>query len=240
MASDTSTDKTQMMLISRRRDLFSLPPPNIFLDGKRLSLQNSIKILGVEYDRELSYTSHVKQVARTAAWKLGCIRRISHLLDGPCVEALYKSQVRSLMEYSPLVWSACPPSYLELLVKVQRRAEAIIQMKTHHQHDVTLQPLQHRRNVGGLCVMYKINVLQTPHLSSLRLPPADDSGHDTRGGHARQHQLRVPFARQEYHLRSFLPTYGRLWNHMVRNTSLHHATSLHQFKSWVNTWLLNQ
>ena len=142
------------------------------------------------------------------------------------------------MEYSPLVWSACPPSYLNLLVKVQRRAEAIIQRKTQNQHDFTLQPLQHRRDVGGLCVMYKINVLQTSHLSSLRLPPADNTRQDTRGGHGRQHQLRVPFARQEYHLRSFLPRYGRLWNHLVRNTSLHHATSL--FKSQVNVWLLNQ
>ena len=228
------------MLISRRSDLSSLPPPNISLDGRRLALQDSIKILGVEYDSGLSYTSHVKQVARTAAWKLGCIRRISYLLDGPCVEALYKSQVRSLMEYSPLVWSACPPSYLDLLDKVQRRAESLIQLKTQHLHDVTLQPLQHRRNVGGLCVMYKINVMQTPHLSSLRLPPTDNSRQDTRGGHERQHQLRLPFARQEYHLRSFLPRYGSLWNHMVRNTSLHHATSLQQFKSRVNTWLLNQ
>ena len=228
------------MLISRRRDLSSLPPPNVFLDGKRLSLQDSIKILGVEFDSGLTYTSHVQQVARTAAWKLGCIRRISHLLDGPSVAALYKSQVRSVMEYSPLVWSACPPSYLDLLVKVQRRAESLIQLKTQHLHEVTLQPLQHRRNVGGLCVMYKINIMQTPHLSSLRLPPTDNMRQDTRGGHERQHQLHEPLTRQEYHLRSFLPRYGRLWNHMVRNTSLHHATSLHQFKSRVNTWLLNQ
>ncbi|XP_037776570.1 uncharacterized protein LOC119573409 [Penaeus monodon] len=143
------------------------------------------------------------------------------------------------MEYSPLVWSACPPSYLLLLDQVQRRAEAIIRYKTREPLDVTLQPMQHRRNVGGLCVMYKVNVVQTPHLSSLRLPAPHDSSYDTRGGRERQEQVRVPFARTENHLRSFLPRYGRLWNHMVRNTSLHHATSLQQFKSRVNIWLLN-
>ncbi|XP_037790925.1 uncharacterized protein LOC119586288 [Penaeus monodon] len=233
-------EKTQAMLISRRRDLAPLPAPNILLDRKRLSLQDSIKTLGVEFDSGLTYTRHVQQVAKTAAWKLGCIRRISHLLDGPGVAALYKSQVRSLMEYSPLVWSACPPSYLLLLDQVQRRAEAIIRYKTREPLDVTLQPMQHRRNVGGLCVMYKINAVQTPHLSSLRLPAPQDSSYDTRGGRERQEQVRVPFVRTENHLRSYLPRYGRLWDHMVRNTSLHHATSLQQFKNRVNTWLLNQ
>ncbi|XP_037787426.1 uncharacterized protein LOC119582984 [Penaeus monodon] len=67
----------------------SLPAPNILLDGNRLSLQESIKILGVEVDSGLTYTRHVQPVAKAAAWKLGCIRRIIHLLDGPGVSALY-------------------------------------------------------------------------------------------------------------------------------------------------------
>ncbi|XP_063590131.1 uncharacterized protein LOC134767011 [Penaeus indicus] len=205
-------------------------------DCKILSLQDSIKILGVQFDSGLTYARHVQHVAKTAAWKLGCIRRTNHLLAGPGVAAFYKSQVRCIMEYSPLVWSVCPPSYLLLMDQVQRRAEATIRYKTRQ----TLQPLQHRRNVGGLCIMYKFNVVQTPHLSKLRLPTPHDSSYNIRGGRERQEQVCVPFARTQFHLRSFLSRYERLWSHMVRITSLHHATSRQQFKSRVNIWLLNQ
>ncbi|KAG0716749.1 hypothetical protein GWK47_008954 [Chionoecetes opilio] len=65
---------------------------------------------GVGVDSGLTYTSHVRKVAKDVAWKLSCIRRVAHLLDAQGVGTLYKSQVRSLMEYSPLAWSSCPPA----------------------------------------------------------------------------------------------------------------------------------
>ncbi|KAG0712665.1 hypothetical protein GWK47_017958 [Chionoecetes opilio] len=59
----------------------------------------------------------------------------------------YQSQVRSLMEYAPLTWSSCPPSYLSLLDKVQARAQRLIRLKAlQDQLLPPLQPLQQRRD----------------------------------------------------------------------------------------------
>ncbi|XP_037800376.1 uncharacterized protein LOC119595291 [Penaeus monodon] len=95
--------------------------------------------------------------------------------------------------------------------------------------------------LAGLCLMHEVNVAQNPHLLGLPLPTPHDSSHNSRGGRERQERVREPFARTEVPPAPiFLSRYGRIRNHMVRNTSLHHATSLQQFNSRVNIWLLNQ
>ena len=186
----------------------------------------------------LTFTGHVKTIAKKAAWKLSCVRRVSHLLDSQGISTLYAAQVRPLMEYAPLTWSSCPPSYLGLLDKVQHRAQHLICQKAPpDQPSSLMQSLQQRRDVGGLCIIYKTHKQRAPHLTALRQPWAQPHGHTTRAAASRDHQLVVPYARTETFLRSFLPRYTRMWNHLVQQTQLHCTISLHTFKSAVNAWI---
>ena len=193
----------------------------------------------MEFDAGLSFTRHAKKVAQNAAWKLSCVRRISHLLDAKGVEVLYKSQVRPLMEYSTLAWSSCPPSYLASLDRVQARAQRLVWSKRPQANDL-FQPLQVRRDVSGLCVMFKAHNQNTPHLAALKLPRPCLTQRTTRAVPHQQDQVTVPFSRTEHHRRSFLPRYSRLWNQLVRSSDLHTGTSLQQFKEGVNSWLMQQ
>nr|XP_027229081.1 uncharacterized protein LOC113820905 [Penaeus vannamei] len=144
---------------------------------------------------------------------------------------LYNSQVRSLMEYSPLVWSSCPPSFLTLLDRVQNQARRLVEFKMReNDRPVYFQSLQHRRDVAALCVFYKVHQENNPHLATLRLQPEVPSTYNTRNSHSRSHELHVPFARTETFLRTFLPKYSRMWNQLVRETDLQLSTSLQQFK----------
>jgi len=235
---DLAPEKTQVMLVSRRHSPLDTPIPTILLDGRALPLQASISILGVEMNSALTFTGHVKTIARKAAWKLNCVRRIAHLLDSQGIYTLYAAQVRSLMEYAPLTWSSCPPSYLGLLDKIQQRAQRLICLKAPpDQSSPLMQPLQQRRDVAGLCVIYKTHKQSAPHLTALRQPWSQPHGHATRVAATGDDQLVVPFARTETFLRSFLPRYTRMWNHLVQQTQLHRTTSLHTFKSAVNAWI---
>ena len=143
------------------------------------------------------------------------------------------------MEYAPLTWSSCPPSYLGLLDKVQKRAERLIQMKLQQDQPPPppLQPLQQRRDVAGLCVIYKTHKQRLPHLAALRQPWAIPHSHATRASTTREDQLKIPFARTETQLRSFISRYTRLWNQLVQDTQHHHSPCLSTFKHNVNTWL---
>ncbi|XP_037772990.1 uncharacterized protein LOC119568525 [Penaeus monodon] len=160
-------------------------------------------------------------MAKNAARKLACIRRITPLLDAKGCCTLYHSQVRSVMEYCPLVWSCCPPSYLELLDSVQNRAQRLSYKMPVEDRHLHFQPLQHRRDVAALCVLYKVHRQCVPYLMSLRLEQRPVSTHGTRHSNNRGQELQIPFSRTELHQRSFQPKYSRLWNTMVQQTSLH-------------------
>lgn len=237
-------EKTQLLHISRRRQAANQPRPQpaIFLEGRRLTPQDSVSILGVEFDAGLSFTKHTKKVARDASYKLGCVRRVGGVLDARGVSSLYKAQVRPVMEYAPLTWSSCPPSYLTDLERVQARAQRLVRGRTLDHAADAFQPLQHRRDVAGLCVMYKAQALHIPHLAALRVPGPVPQTQVTRsaGNTEHPHTVTVPFSRTEHYIRSFLPRYSRLWNQLVLNTDLHRSTSLHTFKCRVNEWLTSE
>ena len=209
------------------------------MDGKTLTYNSAINILGIQIDNGLKFTKHVREIAKKAARKLACIRRIATLLDSNGCYTLYNSQVRSLMEYCPLVWSSCPASYLGLLDRVQDRALRLVSLKTNaSDRQRVFQPLQHRRDVAALCVLYKVHRQNIPHLASLRLEPQTVALHNTRTSSNRGQELKIPFARTEQYLRSFHPKYARIWNEMVQQTTLLYLPTLQAFKSAVHRWRL--
>ncbi|KAG0715290.1 hypothetical protein GWK47_012283 [Chionoecetes opilio] len=109
------------MLISRRQRPPDIPIPTILLGGRPVLLQTSLSILGVEVNSVLTFTELIRTIARKAAWKLSCVRRVSHLLVSQGITTLYAAQIHSLMEYAPLTWSSYPPSYLSFLDKALER-----------------------------------------------------------------------------------------------------------------------
>ena len=231
-------EKTQMMLISRklRSDSF----PEIMLGKEILLPDSSINILGVQFDNKLAFTHHVKDLATKAAKKLSCIRRVAKFLDQKGCISLYKSQVRSLMEYSPLSWASCPPSYLQLLDKIQDRAVRLASSRTNDPSEpMNIQPLRHRRDVAGLCTFYKIHILNYQQLSSLKLESSQVITATRDGDNRCGHEVIVPFARTESFLRSFHPYFSRLWNRVIRFVDARSLDTIQKFKTTVNKLLLD-
>ncbi|XP_069977721.1 uncharacterized protein [Penaeus vannamei] len=208
------------------------------LEGPASSFKKKLT-LGLNFNKNLTYTGHVRNIAKKLQIN-ACVRRISHLLDASGCETLYKSQVRPIMEYCPLVWSPCPPSYLNLLDKIQDREKRLIQRRRTSEQPTALQPLQQRRDVSGKCVMYKVHEQQALHLTSLLLPRPPQAPYSTRTAPRRGNTLEVPFARTELYLQSFLPKYSRMWNTLMETTAVGQAKPLTDFKAKVNTWIKRQ
>ena len=117
----------QLMVISRSSRPANLP--NVKLENKTLAYQSTMNKLGILFDSRLTFTKHVKDLAGRAARKFACLRRIARFLDGEGCTAIYNFQIRFSVEYSPLVWPSCPPSYLRLLDKIQERAQTLVNNK---------------------------------------------------------------------------------------------------------------
>ena len=64
---------------------------------------------------------------------------------------LYKSTIRSCMEYCCHVWAGAPSCYLELLDKLQKRICRTVGPSLA----ASLEPLVHRRNAASLSLFYR-------------------------------------------------------------------------------------
>ena len=114
----------------------------------------------------------------------------------------------------------------------------LIDTKRRQDNPVTLQTLQHRRAVSGLCVLYKVQVAHCHHLAELRLPLARVLPYQTRNVASTGKEVRVPFAHTSLYQRSFQPRYSRIWNSITNVFISHDVRSLKKFKAIINTHLM--
>ncbi|XP_045124027.1 uncharacterized protein LOC123511983 [Portunus trituberculatus] len=213
------------------------------LNGEQLRPQQELQILGVTFDSKLTYQAHLTQLARTAAGKLACLRRMSGFLDSRGRELLYKAEIRSSLEYSCLAWGGAAPSHLAVLDKIQRRAERLIEDGPPEQQAGlhSLHSLQHRRDVAGLATLYKVQEERTPHLQELCIPPRRAEVL-TRAVSAAPSALHIPRSHSTHHQRQFRQSYGQRWNEFLASDKCPDDLSVavcggQKFKVLVNQWI---
>lgn len=85
------------MVISRRKRTLDALIPAALLEGRALQLQACITILGVEVNDTLTFSNHLRNVAKKSR-----VCGASHLHDARSISAQYAAQVRSVMECVPL------------------------------------------------------------------------------------------------------------------------------------------
>ena len=232
-----ATHKTQFLIIWRTQ-LYA-----VLKFGQSILInENLIEILGLNYDHSLSFQLHIRKIASKAAGKITALRRITWLVNREERVLLYKAQIRPVLEFSPLTWGGAAATHLGLLDKVQRRAERLINGEDAEEQ---LHTLQHRRDVAGLCVMYKIHEMGVEHLSPLRQAPRPVP-RVTRAAAADTTQRALKEGRSHtlHHQLTFLPRYTRLWNKFVTSAPKEELEpsmrSLHRFKCATNEWLLSR
>ena len=102
--------------------------PHLEIDGQQLELVTSHKVLGLVIQNNLKWNNHIEYIVTKASKRLQILR----LLRRGSVEindliTTYIALIRSLLEYSCVVWHHALPSYLlQELERIQKRALKII------------------------------------------------------------------------------------------------------------------
>ena len=131
--------------------------------GQRCALEQvaEIRDLGVLFDMDLKFEEHINEKINKAYSMLGIIKRNFKYLDEKSFVMLYKSMVRSHLEYAVAVWYPIKKGLIEALEKVQRRATKIIQRCKKMTYEdrlrhLKLPTLKFRRIRGDLIEAYKM------------------------------------------------------------------------------------
>ena len=145
--------KTQLMTISRKsnRDAGKIS----FL-GETLKEEDSIKLLGVHITKTLDWNFHVNKIAKRAGQHLGIVRKANKLLPCDVLATLYKTRVRSVMEYCGPIWENASKTVLSKLDTIQRKACRVIGHDNDVCSKVNITSLEHRRRVSGLSQLHRM------------------------------------------------------------------------------------
>ena len=140
---------------------------------------NVIKDLGVYFTSNLSFKHHIEFIVSKAFKMLGFVyRSTKSFKDNSVLLTLYKSLVRSRLEYCSSIWS---PSQQYLILKLERVQKRLVRWLCYRDgidyesfgylelcQNYNLQTLEMRRNITDLCNLNKVynNNLNSPYIVS--------------------------------------------------------------------------
>lgn len=207
-----NTKKCKVMRISRHAQCTNVL--NYHIEGVMLENVMSYKYLGVHITANLSWEKHIEYISNNANRMLGYLRRNFYMAPSSLKLLLYKTLVRSKLEYASSVWDPGLDYLSNTLESVQNRSARFILSDYHRTASVSsmklslnLPLLSVRRKLSRLSLFHKM-YFYNPNLNrELFSAPAHVSA---RTDHA--NKVNVPFARTNSFYLSFLVQTSKEWN----------------------------
>ena len=174
------------------------------------------KDIGIIFDAELKFSSHISEKVNKANSIMGLVRRTFTHLDKGNFALLFKSLVRPHLEFANQVWSPYLQKHIQEIENVQRRATKLIPgMKdlTYEERLKTLNlpTLKYRRFRGDMIEMYKLlnSKYNTTISDFIEINPRTSRGHS--------YKLSKKHSRLDVRKNSFVPRSVNLWNSLPEN-----------------------
>ena len=149
--------KCKYLAITRKKNIVD---STFTLNGSQIISVTTEKDLSVHVSTKLSWNNHIDVIISKADKMLGMIKRTcTNECDQKTLMILYKSLVRSQLEYASQVWSPYTKEKITALERVQRCATKFT-LKTELSYPerlvmLKLLPLECRRDILNLCFFFK-------------------------------------------------------------------------------------
>lgn len=168
--------KTKVLSLCRRHVLFNF---TYHLDIMPIERVLCVKDLGVFIDSALSFRNHVSFVVGSSMRVLGTISRLTKNFRKPyCLLQLYKSLVRSRLEFASVIWNSISKTQAMTIEHVQKRLIRIVydryfERRCYYNYEYILRsfsltPLSDRRTIHDFVFLHKVvnGVIDSPPLLS--------------------------------------------------------------------------
>ena len=201
------------------------------LNGHILEQVKDNPYLGITISDDLKWSTHINKIVNRGSSILGFIRRNLKYCSMSLRETAYISLVRSILEYSAVVWDPHLKKDTEQLEAIQRRAARFVHNDyskyssvTQMLRDLKWQPLADRRRDQRLILLYKIVnglvAIPTDSMFEFNTRPA-------RTSHSKS--IKVITCNTDTYKSSFAPATIIHWNKLPNETVL--SKSLGHFKA---------
>ena len=129
-------------------------------DAHPISTVQEEKDLGVTFDENLHFKTHINQIIHKANNVLGTIKRNFNSRDPVVIRLLYTTLVRPILDYASTIWNPHLLGKIHELENIQRRATKLIPTLQNLPYSDRLQSLNlpslsYCRNRMDLIMTYK-------------------------------------------------------------------------------------
>ena len=241
-----NTDKTQLIMFGTRQQLVKVKRKFVALDGVDIPFSDDVTCLGVVFDNEFKFSTHIKRLAGKCFYHLRQMRSVRRSLSVDAVKTLVNAFITSRIDYCNTVFSRVAVIHLRPLQSVLNAAARLIVKKRKYDpitatiRDVLYWLPIRQRIEYKLCDLVYIAVHHTApvYLTELCVPVSIHRGRANLRS-ATHGDLSVAANKgTTYGRRSFAvsgPTSGNALSLSIREQSL----SLGQFRSRLKTELFN-
>jgi len=99
----TNVAKTELVFFQRPRSAVKCPE-SIIVNNEVIIPKDSIKVLGISFDKDLSWKTHFENIAKKAKYTLAKMRFLSKYLDQSSMKKVITSHYFSTIYYGSQVW----------------------------------------------------------------------------------------------------------------------------------------
>jgi hypothetical protein len=223
--------KTVYLQITRKTN--PAPKPILRLNGVVVREAQTHKHLGLTFNSTLTWSDHIGQIVTKAGRCIGLLRRLGRDVPRQCLEILYISMIRPILEYADIIYDGSSDTHLKRVESTQRQAALACTGAYKHTHHVSLLNelgwplLSIRRKHHRLNLMFKVqNSLVPPYLRGL-CPPLtrNRTDYNLRTGA----NITTPAQRTTTYQMSYFPQSIRDWNKLDIQTKT--AKTISTFKN---------
>ncbi len=112
--------KTQSIFSGTRQLLSAIPDDmTINFDGSNIPVCKNVKILGVHFDRHMTFDTHIHQLTKKVTGILMFINRVKDLFDKDTRLIVIHTLVSSVINYGLKIWRSTKETLMQQLLKLQ-------------------------------------------------------------------------------------------------------------------------
>ena len=127
-----NTDKTHYMVFHRAK--FKSTNKDISFRDIKIKRVTSVKFLGLIIDDQLTWLEHIQYIKNKVSKSIGILCKVRNCLDKTTLHNLYFTFVYPYLIYGIEIWGNVCNSYLEPLIKLQKKCIRTITFSHHLEH----------------------------------------------------------------------------------------------------------
>ncbi len=171
-----NSEKTEVLIIGPKPPTSNNLEHCLTLDGCSVDSLSSVRNLGVLFDSNLSFDSHVSSIYKTAFFHLKNISKLGPMLSMSNADKLINAFMTSRLDYCNALLGGCSARLINKLQMVQNAAARVLTRTRKYDHispvlsTLHWLPTKHRIDFKILLITYKaLNGLAPQYLSELLL-----------------------------------------------------------------------